>query len=189
MAKIVDAAIREGMFDPPKQVRSRGRQAGAASEFLARLPSFPRATMGEIVDVRSELAAPLIRFRGEMVRVSRDLDVDAYDPAFQDAAEQAWIERVRPALLELEEMVEERCLRQQFGAQLPTSGVVGAVGGLVAGVITQAPLPGSAVAAGAAAAVAGASIMRDRFRLEREMRKRPYFLLHRTEELLAARGD
>lgn len=187
IAKIVDAAIREGMFDAPKEARLRGRRAGAASEFLARLPTFPRATMDEIVDVRSELAAPLNRFRSEMVRVSRDLDVDAYDPGFEDAAEQAWIERVRPALLELEEMVEERCLRQQFGAQLPTSGVVGAVGGLVAGVITQAPLPGSAVAAGTAAAIAGASIMRDRARLDRDMRKRPYFLLHRTEELLADR--
>jgi hypothetical protein len=187
IAKIVDAAVREGIFDAPKAARSRGRQAGAASEFLARLPTFPHATMDEIVDVRSELRAPLIRFRSEMVRVARDLDVDAYDPGFEEAAEQAWLERVRPALLELEEMVEERRLRQQFGAQLPTSGVVGAMGGLVAGVITQAPLPGSAVAAGTAAVVTGASIMRDRARLDRDMRKRPYFLLHRTEELLADR--
>lgn len=189
MAKIVDAAVREGLFDPPRHARSRGRQAGAASEFLARLPTFPRATMDEVVDVRSELAVPLVRFRVEMVRVARDLDVDAFDPAFDEAAEQAWIEIVRPALLELEEMVEERRLRQQFGAQLPASGVVGAVGGLVAGVITQAPVPGSAVAVGAAAVAAGAATMRDRARLDREMRKRPYFLLHKAEELLGARVE
>lgn len=189
MARIVDAAAREGLFDPPQHARSRGRQTGAASEFLARLPTFPRATMDEIVDVRSELASPLVRFRAEMVRVARNLDVDAFDPAFDDAAEQAWIERVRPALLELEEMVEERRLRQQFGAQLPSSGVIGAVGGLVAGVITQAPLPGSAAAVGAAAVAASAVTVRDRARLDREMRKRPYFLLHKTEELLGARVE
>lgn len=126
IATLVHAAVREGVFDPPQRTRSRGRQAGAASEFLARLPTFPRATMDEIVDVRSELATPLVRFRAEMVGVGRDLGVDAYDPAFEEAAEQAWIERVRPALLELEEMVEEGRLRHQFGAQLPTSGIVGA---------------------------------------------------------------
>ncbi len=145
--------------------------------------------MDEVVDVRCELRAPLVRFRPEMVRVARDLDVDASDPSFDEAAEQAWIENVRPALLELEEMVEERRLRQQFGAQLPASGVVGAVGGLVAGVITQAPLPGSAVAVAAAAVAAGAATIRDRARLDREMRKRPYFLLHKTEGLLEARVE
>jgi len=111
-----------------------------------------------------------------------------YDAAFEDAAEQAWIENVHPALLELEEMVEERRLRHQFGIHLPTSGVVGAAGGLVAGVITQTPVTGSAFAVGAGAAVAGASAMHERAELDRDMRKRPYFLLHRTEELLAP-GD
>lgn len=188
IADLVAAAVREGMFEPSREARLRGRQAGAASQFLARLPTFPRATMDEIVDIRSELAEPLVRFRAEMVRVSRDLGVDAYDPAFEDAAEQAWIENVHPALLELEEMVEERRLRHQFGIHLPTSGVVGAAGGLVAGVITQTPMTGSAFAVGAGAAVAGAAAMHERAQLDRDMLKRPYFLLHRTEELLAP-GD
>lgn len=185
IAELVDAAVREGALDLSTGARSKGRQAAAASGFLARLPTFPLASMDEIIDIRGELDRPLIRFRAEMVRVAKDLGVDAFDPRFDEVAEEAWTSRVRPALLELEELVEEKRLRSQFGTKLPGSGVFGAAGGLIAGVITHAPTVGlGAAAAGAAAATSAAAVV-DRAKLERDMRKRPYYLLHRTEELLS----
>jgi hypothetical protein len=185
IAHLVDAAVREGALNPPGGVRSKGKQAGAASGFLARLPTFPRASMDEIIDIRGELDRPLIRFRAEMVHVAHDLGVDAFDPEFDQAAEDAWTSKVSPALLELQELVEEKRLRQQFGAKLPGSGAIGAAGGLITGVITHAPLIGAGVAVGAAAVTTTAVALADRARLDRDMRKRPYYLLHRTEELLA----
>lgn len=184
IADLVDAAVREGTLKPTPQMRSRGRQAGAATGFLARLPTFPLATMDEVVDIRAELDRPLVRFRAEMVNVAGTLGVDAFDPAFDEAAEEAWISKVRPALLELEELVEEKQLRTQFGAKLPGGGVVGAAGGLVTGIITHAPLIGVGVATGAAVIAAAAAVGGERAKLEREIRQRPYYLLHRTEALL-----
>jgi hypothetical protein len=184
IADLVDAAVREGTLKPTPQMRSRGRQAGAATGLLARLPTFPLATMDEVVDIRAELDRPLVRFRAEMVNVAGTLGVDAFDPAFDEAAEEAWISKVRPALLELEELVEEKQLRTQFGAKLPGGGVVGAAGGLVTGIITHAPLVGVGVAAGAAVIAAAAAVGGERAKLEREIRQRPYYLLHRTEALL-----
>lgn len=184
IADLVDAAVREGTLKPTPQMRSRGRQAGAATGFLARLPTFPLATMDEVVDIRAELDRPLVRFRAEMVNVAGTLGVDAFDPAFDEAAEEAWISKVRPALVELEELVEEKQLRTQFGAKLPGGGVVGAAGGLVTGIITHAPLIGVGVAAGAAVIAAAATVGGERAKLEREIRQKPYYLLHQTEALL-----
>ncbi|HVF14199.1 MAG TPA: hypothetical protein VM942_06335, partial [Acidimicrobiales bacterium] len=145
IADLVDAAVRVGMLNPSSKMRARGRQAGVATGFLARLPTFPRASMDEIVDIRAELDRPLVRFRAEMVNVADGLGVEAFEPEFDQAAEEAWMSKVHPALLELEELVEEKRLRTQFGAKLPGSGVLGTVGGLITGIITHAPLTGLGV--------------------------------------------
>jgi hypothetical protein len=89
IADLVHAAVREGAFDPPTIGRSRGRQVGAAHEFIARLPTFPAAGMDEIIDVREELRRPLTVFRSEMVKVARDMKADAFDPELLAEAEEA----------------------------------------------------------------------------------------------------
>lgn len=185
IADLVNAAVGVGALAPSPKMRSRGRQAGVAAGFLARLPTFPRASMDEIVDIRAELDRPLVRFRAEMVGIGDRIGVDAFDPMFDEAAEEAWISSVEPALLELRELVEEKRLRPLFGARLPGSGALAATGGLVTGIITQAPLVGLSVATATTALGAAAGVVGDRVRLDRERRKRPYYLLHRTEELLA----
>lgn len=120
-----------------------------------------------------------------MARLSHELEVDQFDPAFEEVASQAWTETVAPALEELEDLVEQRRFRSQFGAQLPTSGVAGTATGLVAALLTHAPVTASAVAAGATAAVGGA--VKDRRELRSEIQSRPYYLLHRSETVLAKR--
>lgn len=186
IADLVHAAVAEGALNLNPQMRARGRQAGVATGFLARLPTFPLATMDEIVDIRAELDRPLVRFRSEMVNVGGSLGVDAFDPAFDEAAEEAWISKVRPALLEIEELVDEKRLRTQFAAKPPGGGVLGSAGGLVTGIVTHAPLIGVGVAASAAVLASAASVGCERAKLERAICQRPYYLLHRTEQLLGA---
>lgn len=187
MAELVYAAVREGAFDPPTTARSRGRQVAGAHDFLARLPTFPLARMDEIIDVRLELRKPLTVFRSEMVRLARAMTVDAFDPAFASEAEEAWVERVAPALLELDELVEEKRLHRAFGRQAGGGGAIGAVGGLVTGLVTKEAV----FAASVGAAVATASTMVNAVALQRkiasEVRRRPYFFLYGTEEFLSAR--
>jgi hypothetical protein len=185
IAGLVSASIREGLFDPGTAGRARATQAGAASHFLARLPTFPRAGMDEILDVRDELGRPLRKFRSQMVKISRDLGVDAYSGEFEEAAEQAWIEHVAPALDELDDLVREMRLPAQFGAALPGSGAISAVGGLVTGILAGDVGVGAAtgVAATGASGLAVAAVQRAR--LAQGLRNHPYYFLHRTEQLLA----
>ncbi len=121
-----------------------------------------------------------------MVRIASGMTFDAVRPEFVEEAREVWVERVVPALDELDELVEERRLRRQFsahaGAALP-----GAIGGLVTGVVTGETIFAGGV--GVTAAVAGTSlaIVEGRRRVGAEIKRRPFFFLYRTEELLSAR--
>lgn len=189
IADLVHAAVREGAFDPPSIGRSRGRQVGAAHEFIARLPTFPAARMDEIIDVREELRQPLTVFRSEMVKVARDMKSDAFDPDFLAEAEEAWVERVAPALDELHELVEEKRLRRLLGQQATSGGLVGAAGGLVTGLATQDVLFGAAATTVAAATTTVTRALSLRREFVREIGRRPYFFLYRTEQVLNARAS
>lgn len=186
IAELVHAAVREGAFEPPLIGRSRGRQVGAAHEFIARLPTFPAAGMDEIIDVRDELRRPLTDFRAEMVKVARDMKSDAFDPEFLAEAEESWVERVAPALEELHELVEEKRLHRLFGQQATAGGLIGAAGGLVTGLATQDALFGAAATTVAAATSTVASALALRRKLVKEIGRRPYFFLYRTEQVLSA---
>lgn len=189
IAKLVYAAVREGAFDPPSVSRSRGRQVGAAHEFIARLPTFPAAGMDEIIDVREELRRPLTVFRSEMVKVARGMKSDAFDPDFLVEASEAWVEHVAPALYELDELVEEKRLRRVLGQQATSGGLVGAAGGLVTGLATQDALFGVAATTVAAATTTVTRALSLRRELVREIGRRPYFFLYRTEQVLDARAS
>lgn len=189
IADLVHAAVREGAFDPPSIGRSRGRQVGAAHEFIARLPTFPAAGMDEVIDVRDELRGPLTVFRAEMVKVARDMKSDAFDPEFVTEAQEAWIERVAPALEELHELVEEKRLRRLFGQEATSGGLVGAAGGLVTGVATHDLLFGAAATTVAAATSTVTRALSLRRKLVREIGRRPYFFLYRTEQVLSAQAS
>lgn len=184
IGELVHAAVTSRTFTPSPTAMARGRQVGAGKSFLARLPTFPNASMAEIVDIRRELTRPLVRFRAEMVKLSANLDVDAFDPAFEQELEQAWIATVAPALLELEEAVQERRLMSLFAHKAGHGGLVGAGGGLVAALITGSPLAVAGTGIGTTAASTGLAALADRATRTRTLRKHPYYFLHRTEAML-----
>ncbi len=189
IADLVQAAVREGAVDLSSPSRSRGRQVTAAHHFLARLPTFPLATMDEVVDIRDDLRRPLIRFRSELVDLSRKFTRDAFDPQFVGDAQDAWIERVEPALLELNELVDEKRLRAQFSAHLTNSGVAGSIGGLVTGLVTGEPLVGATIAAAGSAASLGLQAIAGRRAIDKEVSRRPYYFLYKAEQLLEERSS
>lgn len=189
IADLVQAAVREGAVDLTTPNRARGRQATAAHQFLARLPTFPLASMAEVVDIRDDLRRPLIRFRSELVALSRRFTRDAFDLQFVEEAQDAWIERVEPALLELNELVDEKRLRAQFSAHVTNSGAAGSVGGLVTGLVTGQPLVGVTIAAAGSVASLGLQAIAGRRAIDKEVSRRPHYFLYKTEQLLEERSS
>ena len=78
-----------------------------ASDLLRRLPLFEKATVQEILDIRRELENPLIRFRGAVIHMSEGIRSAAWDEDFPSDAGMAFRKEVEPAILEIEEAVQD----------------------------------------------------------------------------------
>jgi hypothetical protein len=79
---------------------------GVASEFITRVPTFPQASVAEILDIRGELSAPLARFRAAVGRFATGVASGAHDADFAAEVADFYLEEVEPALQEIREAVE-----------------------------------------------------------------------------------
>lgn len=188
VSKLLKTFVDAGAVTMGTYQVSRNTQVSTAERFLSRLPTFPLATMDEIVDIRHDLRRPLTAFRSEMVRLSVALGSTPLEADFDEAAQNAWVEQVEPALNELDEMTREKNLLRSYGSELAT-GAAGASAGLVVGLATRQPLNAAMLTSTfGAAAAASAAIVRGSIGRERKaaaLDAHPYYFLHQTETRLS----
>ncbi len=186
VASLTHAAVEEGLFRPATGAAGRTAQAMAASGFVGRLPTFPTASLDEVLDIRAELAEPLTRFRSAIVTVANGLTSEAWEINFEDEIHDAWVERVAPAIAEIQEWVRDR---QSLLAM--AAGIAGAANTSAPGLaVVAAGVAGHAnavavlggVAAGAAPVL---QALRDRRNDASKIRMQPFYLLHATEHALS----
>jgi hypothetical protein len=188
---LVRAAVGEGMFDLGATAKRRGKQAATATDYIARVPAFPDATIAEVLDIRKELEKPLVRFRSAIAELSRKIESAAHDEDFEAEVSELYAAEVEPALLELQEMAEGNTyLRQLLGrlgsdakALLAESTILSI--GLMGWADLSAVVAAS-VSTGAALTTAAANAAVVKHRGQREVERDRLFLLYRTQELLAA---
>jgi hypothetical protein len=89
---------------------------------MGLLPTFPGATVDEVLDIRSELASSLTRFREIMATISKDFTSKPWERDFEDEILDAWVERVQPALQAIEASVRDN--RSLLGLLADVTGVV-----------------------------------------------------------------
>jgi hypothetical protein len=104
---LLRTGVEAGVVSPSESGIARGRHSGLASDLLRRLPLFERATVQEILDIRRELENPLIRFRGAVIDMSEGIRSAAWDEDFPSDADMAFRKEVEPAILEIEEAVQD----------------------------------------------------------------------------------
>jgi hypothetical protein len=185
IASLTEAAIREGLFSPAKGPAGRCAQAMAASGLIGRLPTFPDATVDEVLDIRRELAPCLTQFRGAMVTISKNFASAAWESGFEDELQDAWVETVHPAIEAIEASV-----RDNHSLLSLSAGITGTA---------KAAWPGLAILAagllrhtdvlqalGGAGALAGAApilqALRDRQDARDSIRMQPFCFLYRAEQ-------
>jgi hypothetical protein len=179
VARLVDAAVREGAVQPTTGSKGRARQMMTAASFMGRLPTFPDATVDELLDIREELTGPITRFRGAMVTMGRTFTADAWEPDFGDQVHDAWVETVQPAVLDIEEAV-----RQDKSLRTRAAGLAGglntSVPGLMvvgAGILDHAS-DTSLAGAGLSIAAPVLQAIRDHRASSAEIRTRPFYFLY-----------
>ncbi len=105
--ELLRTGVEAGVVSPSESGIARGRHSGLASDLLRRLPLFEKATVQEILDIRRELENPLIRFRGAVIEMSEGIRSAAWDEDFPSDADMAFRKAVEPAILEIEEAVQD----------------------------------------------------------------------------------
>lgn len=163
----------------------RGAEAAIANRLLAQLPTFPLASMDEVVGIRDDLRSPLIRFRSEMVRVTAELKLDALDRDFDDSAMTLWYERVAPALDELNEVIAESGLIRTYGREAALALGVPAANGMAIGLGTGNWTVASLWSMANLAVTSGRAANDARQRARHQTRSNPYFFLHTVDRRLA----
>jgi hypothetical protein len=194
IASLTDAAIREGLFTPAPGPAGRSAQAMAASGLMTRLPTFPAATVDEVLDIRSDLAPSLTQFRSAMVTISKGFTSAAWESGFEDELHDAWVETVYPAIEAIEESISQNSSLLSRAASLTGSakeawpGLSVLAGGLslLAGGVTRhvdllQVLGGTGAVAGAAPIL---KALRERNRTHTDIRMQPFYFLYKTEHAL-----
>jgi hypothetical protein len=185
MGALIEAGVAEGMFTVSAGANDRGRQVGAAAELFNYLPAFPLSTVSDILAIRDDLEGPLVRFRGAMARVARDVTAAPHGEEFRSQIEHVYREEVSPALREIREAVENNAyLRQLLGESardIPKW--------LGAGFVALATSPwthlSEVVSIGMAAAGPVAQAAWRTMTEARQVRQNQYYLLYETNRLLS----
>jgi hypothetical protein len=185
IADLTRSAIEAGVFKPASGPAGRSAQTMTASGLMARLPTFPDATVDEILDIRAELTPALAQFRAAMVGLSKDFKEPAWATGFEDQVQDAWVESIHPAIEEIDESVQANKSLLAFASDL-TGGVKGALPGLAILGAGTAGHDSGQQAVGAALTATGTLLeaVRGRRDTAQKIRMQPFYFMYSLNRVL-----
>jgi hypothetical protein len=125
-AKLIDALAEVDERMTSLSVQRRHREAELGTGLIARLPAFPQLPLDELLDLKAELSSPLARYRAAVGRLERELSQEdsfgAVARGDMDAEIAAvWRNDAAPALVELQEALEQHELVRELGRSAASS--------------------------------------------------------------------
>lgn len=174
---------------------ARSREIGAVVTLAGFLPYFTEMPVDEIVDLRRELSAPLVRFRAAMARMSRDVASRPLDDDFYAEIAQRWRSDIEPALQEIRETLAEHGFLRQVAsiAAGDPRRLMAESGAVIAAALSPQHVFQGAVAAGVAVAAPAVDVgfraVRERQRGRNFAGRNEFYFLHRVAEEAVARHN
>jgi hypothetical protein len=155
IAGIVTAMLREEQAELHPLTAEHALRAATGTGLVERLPAFPEAPMDAILEARSELAEPLVRYRKGVIDLSVKLMSGPLEPALKAEVNDLWRDEVQPTLVSLRRDLSVTRLAKDAAFNLATDAkalVSGAAGvGVFFGVGSVADLAKWSTAAAATA--------------------------------------
>jgi hypothetical protein len=186
-SEIIRESIRAGVIPISEAAVSRGRESGLASDTLARLPLFERATVREILDIRDELERPLRRFRSAIIKFSSGVQSAAWDQDFVSDADQIFRREVEPAVQDIEEEIRANSFIAELARKAVDVQVVVSGGSALALAVTTLGLDAIAALA-VGSAVGGFKAANDAYRewdkRNREVEQNQLFFYYKAGQLM-----
>jgi hypothetical protein len=153
-----------------------------AARLITDIPSFPTASVDEIVDIRERVEPHLKRFRAAVADLESTLETDVLAEDFSAAVEELKLQQVDPAIEELHESLSEEGLGKKAVRATPTMAT--SVLALGAAVAVGAPDIAGAAAVAAGASTASAKEYLDISQREAGRKKNRFFLLFDVDRAL-----
>ncbi len=172
--------------------QSQSKHTALAAQVFNKLPAFATATVDEIIDIRKELAGPLIRFRSAMLEFSDGIRFEPWTKDFVRDAELVILKEVAPAVLEIDEAVRTNRYVTQLAHKIPSKPLVSA-GSLVSVLLSQmSAFPDIVSHSAAFGTILGAgTIMYDAYVAwqdrQREIDQNKLLFLYQTNKRLASK--
>jgi hypothetical protein len=184
---VVRAQVAEGLFEIRDTAKRRGKQVSAAAQLMRGMPSFPAASIAEILDIRNELRTPLTKFRGAVAEMEGLIQSAAYESDFEAEVDALYFRKVAPALGEIAEAVEGNTYLRQLMRAAVSDAKTMLTAVLTMGVAAHLGVPellAAAVGSGVPAGTASLHAPEAKSLGNKEIQGNHLFFLYRLEELL-----
>jgi hypothetical protein len=185
---VVGKAVRRGLLSPTPGAKKRGKHGGLSGDLLRRLPLFERASVAEVLEIRSELLPHLEAFREAVAEAAAVIESASWDGArFAEEAELVFREKVAPAVGRIERAVQDDRSKKELSYRYGPLAAVGGASSLGAFLGTGSALAGLAVLAAnlAAAGYQGRASARTR---RKELEGERLYFYYRAGRMLGRKG-
>lgn len=150
VSEMVNLAIKEGLFNITSGTQERMKHSSLTMTMLRSLPSFEKAKIDEIVDIREDLDGYLTKFRSAIVKYTDLINVDITDDDLYYEIDKLIISEINPIIQEIDEEGKRNSYLRELGYTLINSKWVQAAGvGLMLGNVTDILTQSASVATGA----------------------------------------
>ncbi|OZD69951.1 hypothetical protein CH272_02680 [Rhodococcus sp. 05-340-1] len=173
---------------------ARARRAAVGAGLIAQLPTFPKASMKDVLDAREQLREPLLSYRAEMKIAAETIKSDAFDYSNMEAdIQDLFRDQVEPKLRDFQRELAKTKVVLDAATSMKTTvaTVVSGVGAGSALLLSNAPIALSNLASmGAGSALAGGvitsglSVAKARFDEITKRNQEPYFYLYKLVKRL-----
>jgi hypothetical protein len=185
---LVASMLAEGMIDSNELGLKHAGQAAVGAGLVARLPAFPQAPMDELLDLRSDLAPALARYRRAVFRLSKELPASV-GPELKSHVDDLWMAEIAPAITEIEERLADHGLVHDIAksAASDVKALLLESAGVYIGMTSMAGLSDLISATAAAGTTTAQAVIRgtlDSVNGRQEARHHDLFYLYETNRML-----
>src|SRR5690625_4946705 len=121
ISNLVNLGIRDGVLKATSGTQERIKHSNLTLTMLKNLPSFEKAEIDEIIDIRSDLEKYLIRFRSAIVKYTDLVESDVTDEDLLYEIDKLIIKEINPAIQDIDEQCKENKYLRELGYTLVNS--------------------------------------------------------------------
>lgn len=160
------------------------KHAKVMNDLIVNLPNFNHADIDEIIDIKVELAKPLLNFRGVVFEFSEQIKNAPWDKDFEYECKKLYYRQVVPAINEIDQKVKDsNILKNIFQLGLNknflTTAATGMTGGIISGSFVNGLVTGLTSLGVGAISDIGTSL-RNSFKGKEELNKNKLYFYYKV---------